>query len=479
MFDEKYLKEQLKVLDLKLKLLEERQQYSQGVFALQQQQLYPNNTENYIPQTENPLIVPDTSNPIYSDISIEIGQLNNKLAKLTDSVQAQAIIDELTPDEIKTLNTFFQDFRKTVQEKGAKFRNTEQLVDYIKLYIGKRSFSASQNQNKSKLTTDSLNNSNVAVPPSRQDGSISTNEFNNQMNDLNDVKTESSYDSRAIAPAPPEIVSVPPVGVKAPQEIEMQDLGYPKTIKELNNKYFLNNPPDNSKISTNNLLRKAFLSYYLDMIEKSEKNEEIKIQILELARNTMKSNNKPFKQLTSPQTEKLYNDIRQIVINNNDFMGNGFKHRRKVGRGTSSDYEKGKIFIDFSKLNNDVLSIKYRKTGNKAVEDMPINGMVKQCIIDLCMGKFDKNKFNKLSVEEKKIIVYVHDKFQFAVLSDEINPILGLEKEYKLLIGQIEAGNDSSLIKKRIKEILFELVKYKKISSSLMRNIVFRLDNSD
>lgn len=474
MFDEKYLKEQLKVLDLKLKLLEERQQYSQGVFALQQQQLYPNNTENYIPQTENPLIVPDTSNPIYSDISIEIGQLNNKLAKLTDSVQAQAIIDELSPDEIKTLNTFFQDFRKTVNEKNAKFRNTEQLVDYIKLYIGKRSFSASQNQNKSKLTADSLNNSNVSLNP-RQDGSILTNEFNNQMDELNSIKnTESSYDTA------PEIVSVPPVGVKAPeQDIEMQDLGYPKTIKELNNKYFLNNPPESSKISTNNLSRKAFLSYYLDMIEKLEKNEEIKTQILELARNTMKSNNKRFKQLTSQQTEKLYNDIRQIVINNNDFMGNGFKHRRKVGKGTSSDYEKGKIFIDFSKLNNDVLSIKYRKTGNKAIEDIPINAMVKQCIIDLCMSKFDKNKFNKLSVEEKKIIVFVHDKFQFGVLSDEINPILGLEKEYKLLIGQIEAGNDSSLIKKRIKEILFELVKYKKISSSLMRNIVFRLDNTD
>ena len=191
------------------------------------------------------------------------------------------------------------------------------------------------------------------------------------------------------------------------------------------------------------------------------------------------------KNMTKSQIIAVFTELRNIIDNarsmNPPVVGFGFKkpQRRKVGSGTTStDFEKGKIYLDMTKLNSNTLSIKYRKTGNKAMDDFPISDKVKSCIVDICTGKFDKQKFNKLALEEKKAIVFFNDKFGLEEISEN-NPVISLNEEYKVLIGELEAGNNSSLIKKRLKQILFELVKYKKISSSKMRNICFQLDNSD
>ena len=92
---------------------------------------------NYIPDYQNPLIVPDTSNPINTNNEMEAGALLTKLMNIMDSNQAEDVINNLEDSEISTLNTFFTDFTNTIKKKEVKFKSSEQIIDFIKLYENK------------------------------------------------------------------------------------------------------------------------------------------------------------------------------------------------------------------------------------------------------------------------------------------------------------------------------------------------------
>lgn len=530
MFDEKYLKEQMKNLNIQLELLKQRQEYSDGFFALSQSQLYPNNSMNYIPDYQNPLIVPDTSNPINTDNEMEAGALLTKLMNIMDSNQAEDVINNLEDSEISTLNTFFTDFTNTIKKKEVKFKSSEQIIDFIKLYVSKNSYTnlqtsypnpgpkeiVNEKEKKEKKDKkvdnpelpeaidlsllDSINklnyylfNTNLSTNESRKSflkqyivilkSNIKAGQ-NNEQDDLDAITTYINDTNKSL----PKLNSneslkvlhqlmayldsknqpgeKADIGTSAP--VNPQPVTKPvkktKKDKDINalNQYILTN----TNLDNSHEERKKVLKHYNKLLV-SELDER-------------KANEKHIMNSNDNESLELLKNLRDY-IKNNSATGNGFRfktQRRKIGSGSSVDFEKNKIYLDMAKLNDNIMSIKYRKTGNKIMDEIPINHVVRNVILDICMKQFDKKKYEKLSIEEKKVVIFFNTKFQLEEIN-EANPISLMYDEYKLLIGQLEAGNDSSLIKKRIKQILFELVKYKKISSSHMRNIVFQLDNSD
>jgi hypothetical protein len=59
------------------------------------------------------------------------------------------------------------------------------------------------------------------------------------------------------------------------------------------------------------------------------------------------------------------------------------------------------------------------------------------------------------------LVIFFNSKFQLEEITED-NPISLMYDEYKLLIGQLEAGNDSSLIKKGLNKFYLNLLNIKK-----------------
>jgi hypothetical protein len=458
MFDEKYLKEQMKNLNIQLELLKQRQEYSYGFFALSQSQLYPNNSMNYIPDYQNPLIVPDTSNPINTNNEMEAGALLTKLMNIMDSNQAQDVIDNLDDSEISTLNTFFTDFTNSIKKKEVKFKSSEQILDYIKLYVSKNSYTNLQtsypNPEPKQIGKDKKDKKvdNIAIPETTDFSlfddigklnhhlmtvNMSTNEIRknflkqyidvltsnikagnkDEQDDLNAIRvyineTKQKKTAKITAIESSKILQQlityiqskynGPVDTGAAASIypEPPKQQLPDDIKSLNQYILTSKTLDTSELDRLMFLRKY---HYFIKIEPQSLNRDEMITLIDQSLIDAGVN----KVIKLDQTDnlKLLNDMRAYIkANIGTSNGFGFKtQRRKIGSGSSVDFEKNKIYLDMSKLNDNVMSIKYRKTGNKIMDEIPINHVVRNVILSICMKQFDKKKYEKLSIEEKKI----------------------------------------------------------------------------
>lgn len=502
MFDEKYQKQYLKNLAIESQLLNSMTSYSEGVFQKKQQELY-HIDDNYIPSTENPLnIQPDA---IVQDellnIESEKQALQLNLFKITNStVINDDIIAKLSDLEIQYLNVFFEDFKTKLKEKKIKLKTTTQLVDFIKKYLEKNSNAISKGDLIGTNETGEINvkeeKFNVPTPKKEeelQSASVFIPTPLKPKNKLNkSIKQEDSDWSNPLLPdkANEQELNTETVFIPTPNKPNTNSPYDADKESQLTNPaqlYYLRNEATTTYLRT--FLRGYFLyvlNYKTNDSEYQEKVLEIKdknLNNVQLAEDSFKT----YKIDNAPKQTLIYivNDLNKYLTGkktNAEKGGLGLKkkQRRHQGNGIDSkDFEKGKIYCDIAKLNELILSIKYRNTGNKKTNDIPINENIKSIILDICLKKFDNAKYNKLSKEEQKVIIYFIEEMKIDNVKIDNNPINGIYTEYKILMGEIESGNDSSLIKKRLKTILFELHKYKKINSAQLRNIMFTIDNSN
>ena len=165
--------------------------------------------------------------------------------------------------------------------------------------------------------------------------------------------------------------------------------------------------------------------------------------------------------------------------------GNGFKKIKgprkmrniaiKHGNGVEHFVHKH-LYINMNKLNSNIMSIKYIKNGNIKIE-VSISDNVKLVIVQLITKKFNINVYNKLDEKEKKIISYFNDMFKIVNAKEVFlnDPIENLYEKYQILIGSINASNNNPVLITNLKDIAFELHKYKKISTSELRNVLYDL----
>lgn len=485
MFDEKYQKQYLKNLAIESQLLNSMTSYSEGVFQKKQQELY-HIDDNYIPSTENPLnIQPDT---IVQDellnIESEKQALQLNLFKITNStVINDDIIAKLSDLEIQYLNVFFEDFKTKLKEKKIKLKTTTQLVDFIKKYLDKNSNEISKGDISKKEVFNVptpkeeemvVKEEILSLPIELQNNTIETTSA------LTPKKQNADLSGKPLVPIKPN---------KSPIKTK------PDALNELENKEFQFLDP--STITTyrgsSGSQIKLFIKAFIESLDTYSGDKKYKQDVQEILDKNLKNVESALGEIrdytlsgaTKAVTLKILNDLHAYILERSLYavkggLGLKKKQRRHQGNGIDSkDFEKGKIYCDIAKLNELILSIKYRNTGNKKTNDIPINENIKSIILDICLKKFDNAKYNKLSKEEQKVIIYFIEEMKIDNVKIDNNPINGIYTEYKILMGEIESGNDSSLIKKRLKTILFELHKYKKINSAQLRNIMFTIDNSN
>ena len=132
------------------------------------------------------------------------------------------------------------------------------------------------------------------------------------------------------------------------------------------------------------------------------------------------------------------------------------------------------MYVDVGKLNENILCVKYTANNKKKVE-LAITEPVKIVIIQMMLEQFNYSSFDKLTEAEKKIICYFNTIFHLINEKCMPNPIDELYTKFNILRGEINASNDNPLIKQNLKQIAFELHKYKKLNSAQLRNLFFEL----
>ena len=151
--------------------------------------------------------------------------------------------------------------------------------------------------------------------------------------------------------------------------------------------------------------------------------------------------------------------------------GSGLSKRVIVGRGYSSSEEdessvrKNTIpkkvinvkFIDLNKLKNNILTVRYIKTGGyiPTIKSQHISNDVKSVIEDIISNRFEKRLFDKLETSEKRLI-----KRFITALKIDIDISSKEEDEYRqqfdILLGQLRAGNTNPDIKNKLKQYVVE-----------------------
>ena len=163
--------------------------------------------------------------------------------------------------------------------------------------------------------------------------------------------------------------------------------------------------------------------------------------------------------------------------------------RRIVGRGASDEDTEPEVdvtrkefngkFIDLRKLKDNILTIKYVKTNAyvPTVKAQHISNDVKEVITDLINSKFDNRLFEKLAEGDRRLVKRVIKAFSLDVdLKDNT------EEEYKrqfdVILGQFQAGNNSPLIKNKLKQYVIESMESGFLTRRESWNILFELSNA-
>lgn len=143
-------------------------------------------------------------------------------------------------------------------------------------------------------------------------------------------------------------------------------------------------------------------------------------------------------------------------------IGNGIakKPKKKIhGRGLSTrtlskNKVYDKIYIDLKKFYKNVLSLKYVNSGNKVpnFKDVIMSAKLKKVIEDILTEKFNQNDYDALDIHDKRIVVTLSRLIGFDKLHDDT--LANFQQRYEILCGQIEAGNNSIILRNELKKFI-------------------------
>ena len=161
--------------------------------------------------------------------------------------------------------------------------------------------------------------------------------------------------------------------------------------------------------------------------------------------------------------------------------------RRIVGRGATDEdtevdvtrKEFGGKFIDLRKLKENILTIKYVKTGAyiPTVKAQHISNDVKEVITDIVNNTFDNRLFEELPEGDRRLVKRVIKAFSLDVgLKD--NTVDEYKRQFDIILGQFQAGNTSPLIKNQLKKYVIESQESGFLTRRESWQILFELANS-
>ena len=168
--------------------------------------------------------------------------------------------------------------------------------------------------------------------------------------------------------------------------------------------------------------------------------------------------------------KKLKDDIVKTILDDKyNTVGKGLKNRIIFGKGYSDDEDKpvrknsilkkvinGK-FIDLNKLKNNILTVRYLKTGGflPNIKAQHISNDLKEVIQDLINEKFEKRLYEKLQPDEKRLVKRLVGALKIDI---DVNTKEDDEyrKQFEIVLGEFQAGNTSPAIKNKLKQYVAE-----------------------
>ena len=179
----------------------------------------------------------------------------------------------------------------------------------------------------------------------------------------------------------------------------------------------------------------------------------------------------------------------EIANNNTPTIGLGFNKKKIIGRGAESESSprKGIVlkkiingkYIDLGKLKNNIICIRYEKTGTliPTVKVKTITLNTKEIIDDIINDKYDKRLYEKLNINEKRLIKRIVDSLKL-----DIDVFDKTDEEYKrqfeIVMGEYQAGNNSPAIKNKLKQYVMESLESGNIPRREAFKILFELANN-
>ena len=159
-----------------------------------------------------------------------------------------------------------------------------------------------------------------------------------------------------------------------------------------------------------------------------------------------------------------------------DVQGGRLKKRRVFnGSGILGHGISDKMYVDTTHLNKDSLCLKYKSTKKIIGKCQPVNQEQKDSIMALIKGNYSKRQYDKLRSGSKELI---HD-FAIASKAQNVEFIThsdALLNKHQVIIGEIQAGNDSDELRRLLKLTTTELLKIKQISKLEALSILSQLE---
>jgi len=142
-------------------------------------------------------------------------------------------------------------------------------------------------------------------------------------------------------------------------------------------------------------------------------------------------------------------------------MGSGFEKKLRYGKGMAekvikcnpNEHDLGKFFLDKSKLENNILCLKYKSTRNTHpnMRLQRISSDVKDVLTDIMKGEYDERLYRKLKPIEKQLINNI---VRLCHLPIELDPLetKRFQQKFDVLLGEFRSGNDNKELKNQLKE---------------------------
>lgn len=157
----------------------------------------------------------------------------------------------------------------------------------------------------------------------------------------------------------------------------------------------------------------------------------------------------------------------------NIYFGNGLSKKKELSPQHHKINEK--YYVDMNKLQNNILEIRYVRTRHLIpIKSQYITTPVKTLILKtLQEHKVDTKTYNSATESEKHLFRTL---IPYLNLKDGGGLNDGFQKEFEIIRGEILAGNDSKLLKRKAKAYLLQGLQTGLLSRHNYVNMIFELD---
>lgn len=392
----------------------------------------------------------------YDTNSIDFRQKAKENLEILLSVSdAQTIMNKMTETEMKRFNQFYETIK--INLRTVKFYNADEFYQYIKTFL-----QAQINDGKVDGENKVIN-ARLTLDKSFTELLEEAEKLRKEVDEYLGANEPISKDATNVRNQIYDIIKQHAKANKIPKDV----------LRELQEQFDDAIGKGNEIISDGRFKTKSMKqgqkpAYYRDLMKYMTKGFYEEAQKL--------TNNRAIKGgdglrdfRRNLQSRNVPEDSKRRLIRNRNV---------KIGYGAENYHIHKTYYIDLIALNDNVLQIKYVKTGNKKLE-LGLSDNTKQIINQLINKKFNANAYSKLTESEKKVIVYTNSIFKFIDENYLNNPIDDLFYKYQILKGQALSSNDNKTQIKMLKEIGNELLKHKRINKSELKNLFYEIQQQD